>query len=75
MTATLERTGVFETAFVVLDVDDYLDIRLPAWVELEQAGGVEARDRKVYVRPELSDVLAAVAQMFPAKYTARGERL
>jgi hypothetical protein len=74
MTTTLERTDVFATAFVVVDVDDYLDVRLPAWAELERAGAVEARDRKVYLRPELSDVLAALARTFPAKYTARVEQ-
>jgi hypothetical protein len=75
MTATLEPTEVFETAFVVLDVDDYLDVREPAWSALEKAGAVEARDRKVYVSPQLSDVLSAVARTFPTKYTARGGRL
>jgi hypothetical protein len=68
MTGTLERSDVFETAFVVVDVDDYLDVRLPAWAALEQAGAVEARDRKVYMRRELLDVLAAVGRAFPAKY-------
>ena len=75
MTTTLERTDVFETAFVVVDGDDYLDARLPAWAALEQSGAVEARGRKVYVSAGASDVLAAVALAFPAKYTAPGERL
>ena len=75
MTATLEPTDVFETAFVVIDVDDYLDVRQPAWLTLEKPGAVEARGRKVYVNPELSEVLSAVSRTFPAKYTAHGARL
>lgn len=69
MTATLERPEVVETAFVVIDVDDYLDVRQAAWSVLEKAGAVEARDRKVHVNPQLSEVLSAVARTFPAKYT------
>lgn len=75
MTATLERTDVVETAFVVVDVDDYLDVRQPAWTVLEKAGAVEARDRKVYVKAEASEVLSAVSRAFPAKYTLGAERL
>lgn len=74
MTATLEQIDVFQTAFVVIDVDDYLDVRQPAWIALEKVGAVSARDRKVYVSPELSDVLHAVALTFPAKYTIEGKR-
>ena len=43
MTETLERTDVLETAPVVIDVDDYLDVRQPAWAVLEKPGAVEAR--------------------------------
>jgi len=68
MTATLERPDAVETAFVAIDVDDYLDVRQPAWSVLEKAGAVEARARKVYVKPELSEVLSAVSRAFPAKY-------
>jgi hypothetical protein len=74
MTATLESTDVFQTAFVVIDVDDYLDVRRPAWAALEKTGAVTARDRKVYVDPELSEVLEAVAGTFPVKYTPDGRR-
>lgn len=75
MTTTLKPTDVLETAFVVIDVDDYLDVRQPAWLAVEKAGAVEARDRKVYVNPELADVLAAVSRTFPTKYTVLGVRL
>jgi hypothetical protein len=74
MTATLERTEVFQTAFVVIDVDDYLDVRRSAWIGLEQSGAVVARDKKVYVNPELSPVLRALSLQFPTKYTADGKR-
>jgi hypothetical protein len=74
MTATLELTAGSE-AFVVIDVDDYLDARQPAWIALEKAGAVKARDRTVYVNPTPSDVLSAVSRSFPTKYTERGERL
>lgn len=40
MTETLERTDVLETASVVVDVDDYLDVRQPAWAMLEKPGSV-----------------------------------
>ena len=53
MTETLERTDVLETAFVVIDVDDYLDVRQPGWTVLEKPGAVEARDGKVHVNPDL----------------------
>ena len=68
MTETLERTDVLASAFVVVDVDDYLDVRQPAWAALEKPGAVEARDRKVHVNPELLEVLSAIARAFPAKY-------
>ena len=68
MTETLERTDVVETAFVVIDVDDYLDVRQSAWAVLEKRSAVEARAGKVYVNPELLEVLAAVSRAFPAKY-------
>ena len=74
MSATLEQIDVFQTAFVVVDVDDYLDVRQPAWIALEKVGAVSARDRKVYVSLELSDVLHAVSLTFPAKYTMDGRR-
>lgn len=74
MTATLEQTDVFQTTFVVIDVDDYLDVRRPAWIAFEKAGTVAARDKKVYVSPELSDVLCTVSLTFPAKYTMEGKR-
>jgi hypothetical protein len=51
-----------------------LDVRQPAWIALEKVGAVSARDRKVYVSPELSDVLHTVALTFPAKYTTEGRR-
>ena len=70
MTETLERTDVLETASVVIDVDDYLDVRQPTWAVLEKPGAVEARDGKVHVNPELRDVLSAIARAFPAKYPA-----
>ena len=68
MTATLERLDVVETARVAIDVDDYLDVRQPAWTLLEKAGAAQARDRKVYVKTELAEVLAAVSRAFPGKY-------
>jgi len=68
MTETLERTDVLETGFVVIDVDDYLDVREPAWAALEKRSMVEARSGKVYVNPELLEVLSALARAFPAKY-------
>ena len=74
MTAILEPTDIFQTAFVVIDVDDYLDVRRPGWSVLEKAGAVTARDKKVYVNPGLSDVLDSVSVKFPAKYTAHGKR-
>jgi hypothetical protein len=51
-----------------------LDVRQPAWIALEKMGAVSAPDRKVYVSPELSDVLHAVSLTFPAKYTMEGRR-
>ena len=69
MTATLERTDALETTLVTIDADDYLDVRRPEWGVLEKPGAVEARDRKVYVNPELVEVLAALSRAFPAKYT------
>jgi len=74
MTVTLEPIGVFQTAFVVIDVNDYLDVRRPGWIVLEKAGGVMARDKKVYVKPELSDVLDSVSRAFPAKYTVHAKQ-
>lgn len=72
MTANLEeRTDIFQTAFVVIDVNDYLDVRRPAWAALEKTGAVTARDRKVYVSPELSEVLDTLALTFPAKYARK----
>ena len=68
MTETLERTDVLETAFVVVDVDDYLDVRQPPWTALEKPGAVEARDGKVHVNPDLVEVLSALSRAFPAKY-------
>jgi hypothetical protein len=68
MTETLERTEVRETASVVVDVDDYLDVRQPAWAVLEKPGAVEVRDGKVHVNPELHEVLSAISRAFPAKY-------
>jgi hypothetical protein len=68
MTETLERTDVLETGFVVIDVDDYLDVRQSAWAALEKRSGVEARAGKVYVNPELLEVLSALSRAFPAKY-------
>jgi hypothetical protein len=67
MTETLERTDVFEIAFVVIDVDDYLDVRQPGWALLEKPGAVEARDGKVHVNPDLFEVLSAMSRAFPAK--------
>jgi hypothetical protein len=68
MTETLERTDVLETSFVVIDVDDYLDVRQSAWTVLEKRSAVEARDGKVHVNPELLEVLSAISRAFPAKY-------
>jgi hypothetical protein len=67
-TAALERTDIVVTAPVIVDVDDYLDVRRPAWAALERSGAVTARDRKAYVNPELSEVLDTLASAFPAKY-------
>ena len=67
-TATLERTDIVETAPVAVDVNDYLDVRRPAWAAHEQSGAVTVRDRKVRLNPELSDVLEILASTFPAKY-------
>lgn len=74
MTATLEQVDIVQTEFVVIDVDDYLDVRRPAWRAFEKAGAVTARERKVYVSPELSDVLGTVSLRFPVKYTEEGQR-
>jgi hypothetical protein len=74
MTATLEQTDIFQTAFIVVDVNDYLDVRQSPWIVFEQAGAVTARDSKVYVSPDLSNVLSAVSLRFPAKYTIEGKR-
>ena len=68
MPETLERTDVLETASVVIDVDDYLDVRQPTWAVLEKPGAVEARDGKVHVNPELLEVMSALSRAFPAKY-------
>ena len=68
MTETLERTDVLETAFIAIDVDDYLDVRQPGWAVLEKPGVVEARDGKVHVDPDLSEVMSAMSRAFPAKY-------
>ena len=70
MTETLERTDVLETTPVVVDVDDYLDVRQPAWAVLEKPGAVKARHGKVHVNPELREVLSAISLAFPAKYPA-----
>jgi len=71
MTETLEPIEVFETAFVVVDVDDYLDVRQPAWLALEKSGALTARGRKVYVSPELTEVLDILSLTFPAKYSRK----
>jgi len=68
MTETLERSDVLEAASLVVDVDDYLDVREPAWAVLEDRSAVEAREGKVYVKLELREVLSALARAFPAKY-------
>ena len=68
MTETLERTDARETASVAVDVNDYLDVRQPAWAALEKPGAVEARDGKVHVKAELCEVLSGLARAFPAKY-------
>jgi hypothetical protein len=73
MTETLERTDVLETTFVAIDVNDYLDVRRPAWTSLEKPGAVEARDGKVHVNPELREVLSAISRAFPAKYPAHAQ--
>jgi hypothetical protein len=59
---------------VVIDGDDYLDARQPAWIAIETAGAVKAVDRKIHLNPASPEVLVAVAQMFPRKYTPHGER-
>ena len=74
MLATVAPIDIVETAFVVIDVDDYLDVRQPEWRALEQAGAATARDRKVYVSPERREVLREVSARFPAKYTADDKR-
>jgi len=43
-------------------------VREPAWAALEKRSMVEARSGKVYVNPELLEVLSALARAFPAKY-------
>jgi hypothetical protein len=43
-TETLERTDVLELASVVVEVDDDLDVREPAWAVLEERRAVEARE-------------------------------
>jgi hypothetical protein len=68
MTETLERVDVLEAAPVVVDVDDYLDVREPAWAVLEARSAVKAREGKVYVNAELLEVLAALSRAFPTKY-------
>ena len=73
MTETLERTDVLETSFVVIDVDDYLDVRQSAWAVLEKRSAVEARDGKVHVNPERREVLSAISRAFPAKYPAHAQ--
>ena len=44
--------GWARSGTAVIDVDDYLDVCRPAWIILEKAGAVAARDRKVYVSLE-----------------------
>jgi len=73
MTETLERTDVLEPASVVVDVDDYLDVRQPTWAVLEKPGAVEARGGKVHVNPELREVLSAISRAFPDKYPAHAQ--
>lgn len=75
MPATLEQIDIFQTAFVVIDGDDYLDARDPDWIVFEKIGAVLARDRKVYVAPDCTEVLADVAAAFPAKYAPDGRRI
>ncbi|MEX2145622.1 MAG: hypothetical protein WED01_01250 [Candidatus Rokuibacteriota bacterium] len=74
MTETLERVDIFSTAFLVIDVNDYLEVRRSEWADVERAGAVVARDGKVYISPDLADVLSTVSSKFPSKYGADGRR-
>jgi hypothetical protein len=74
MTETLERVDIFSTAFLVIDVNDYLEVRRAEWVDVERAGAVVARDGKVYISPDLTEILSTVASKFPSKYGADGRR-
>ena len=58
MTATLERVDIFSTAFLVIDVNDYLEVRRSDWADVERAGAVVARDGKVYISPDLAEILS-----------------
>jgi len=69
----MERTDVLETAFVVIEVDDYLDVRQSPWAAFEKPGTLEVRDGKVHVNPELLEVLSAIARAFPAKYPSHAQ--
>ena len=74
MTETLERVDIFSTAFLVIDVNDYLEVRRSEWAGVERSGAIVARDGKVYVSPDLAQVLSTVSSKFPSKYTADGRR-
>jgi hypothetical protein len=74
MTETLERVDIFTTAFLVIDVNDYLEVRRSEWSAVERAGAVVARDGKVYVSPDLVEILSSVSLKFPSKYAADGRR-
>lgn len=74
MTETLERVDIFSTAFVVIDVNDYLEVRRSEWAAVERAGAVVARDGKVYISPDLAEVLSTVSSRFPSKYAVDGRR-
>ena len=74
MTATLERVDIFSTAFLVIDVNDYLEVRRSEWTDVERSGAIVARDGKVYVSPDLVEVLSTVSSKFPSKYAVDGRR-
>src|SRR5688572_10879242 len=74
MNETLERVDIFSTAFLVIDVNDYLEVRRSDWADVERAGAVVARDGKVYISPDLAEILSTVSSKFPSKYAADGRR-
>jgi chromate transporter len=74
MTATLERVDIFSTAFLVIDVNDYLEVRRSEWTDVERSGAVVARDGKVYISPDLVEILSTVASKYPSKYAVDGRR-